>query len=65
MRIARSLALSCMALCSATAWSADLSKIDRTIGKEPAYKGKPKYWKAGWCWGCGLAKLCPLWLESI
>src|ERR1700716_872057 len=26
-----------------TAWGADLTKIDRTIAKEPAYKGKPKY----------------------
>lgn len=25
------------------AWSADLTKIDRTIAKEPAYKGTPKY----------------------
>src|SRR5262249_24647596 len=24
-------------------YAADLSKIDRTIGKEPAYQGKPKY----------------------
>ncbi len=23
--------------------AADLTKIDRTIAKEPAYKGKPKY----------------------
>jgi hypothetical protein len=26
-----------------TAWGADLTKIDRTIAKEPAYRGKPKY----------------------
>ena len=26
-----------------TAWAADLTKIDRTIVKEPAYEGKPKY----------------------
>ena len=26
-----------------TAWGADLTKIDRTIAKEPAYKSKPKY----------------------
>src|SRR5215470_17357354 len=26
-----------------TACGADLTKIDRTIAKEPAYKGKPKY----------------------
>src|SRR5260370_31732549 len=44
MSIARSIvALSCLALCSVSAWSADLSKIDRAIGKEPAYKGKQKY----------------------
>src|SRR5262249_45588108 len=28
---------------SASAWAADLTKIDRTIAKEPAYKSKPKY----------------------
>jgi hypothetical protein len=28
---------------AAPAWSADLSKIERTIIKEPAYQGKPKY----------------------
>jgi hypothetical protein len=26
-----------------TGWGADLTKIDRTIAKEPAYKSKPKY----------------------
>src|SRR5262245_22295686 len=26
-----------------TAWGADLTKLDRTIAKEPAYKNKPKY----------------------
>ena len=26
-----------------TAWGGDLTKIDRTIAKEPAYKSKPKY----------------------
>src|SRR5262249_23533833 len=26
-----------------TAWGADLTKIDRTIAKEPAYQSKPKY----------------------
>lgn len=26
-----------------TAWGADLTKIDRTIAKEPAYKAKPNY----------------------
>ncbi len=26
-----------------TAWGADLTKIDRTIAKEPAYKSKPAY----------------------
>jgi hypothetical protein len=26
-----------------TAWGADLTNIDRTIAKEPAYKSKPKY----------------------
>jgi hypothetical protein len=29
--------------CTAQAEGPDLSKIDRTIAKEPAYKGKPKY----------------------
>ena len=37
-----------MLLCVLLFWptltkAADLSKIDRTIKKEPAYKGKPKY----------------------
>src|SRR5438067_1165710 len=30
-------------LCPAVASAADLSKIDRSITREPAYKGKPKY----------------------
>jgi hypothetical protein len=30
-------------LASASAQAVDLAKIDRTIRKEPAYKGKPKY----------------------
>src|SRR5881396_2840672 len=25
------------------AWAADLSRVDRTITKEPAYAGKPRY----------------------
>jgi hypothetical protein len=28
---------------AATAWDADLTKIDRTIAKEPAYESKPQY----------------------
>src|SRR6516225_1415032 len=28
---------------AATGWGADLTKIDRTVAKEPAYKSKPKY----------------------
>jgi hypothetical protein len=28
---------------SVSVWAADLSKIDRTIAKEPAYKSRPKY----------------------
>jgi hypothetical protein len=45
MTIARvSLALSCLALCSAPVVAADLTEIDRTITKEPAYQSKaPKY----------------------
>src|SRR5947209_17795496 len=27
----------------ATAWTTDLTQIDRTIPKEPAYQNKPKY----------------------
>jgi hypothetical protein len=37
-----SLALAVLALWAAPA-AADLTRIDRTIKKEPAYKGKPKY----------------------
>jgi hypothetical protein len=29
--------------CPVDAWAADLDKIDRTIKKEPVYKGKPAY----------------------
>jgi len=36
-------ALACIALSVAPLSAADLAKIDRSIGKEPAYKGKPKY----------------------
>jgi hypothetical protein len=32
-----------LSLCSAPAMAADLSKIDRTIAKEPKYQSKPKY----------------------
>ncbi len=32
-----------LADCAAPAPAADLAKLDRTIKKEPAYKGKPKY----------------------
>jgi hypothetical protein len=37
------LSLSALLLNSGPANSADLSKMDRTIKKEPAYKGKPRY----------------------
>lgn len=36
-------ALVALLWCAAPAWAADLSKIDRTIAKEPAYQGQPKY----------------------
>jgi hypothetical protein len=39
----RFLCLVALALGSAPATAADLSKIDRTIAKEPAYKNKPLY----------------------
>src|SRR5262245_48209470 len=32
-----------LAVLGSAASAADLAKIDRTIAKEPAYKGKPKY----------------------
>jgi hypothetical protein len=32
-----------LVLCPLPVQATDLNKIDRTIGKEPAYKGKPKY----------------------
>jgi hypothetical protein len=44
MSVVRSLlALALLSCCSAPGTAADLSKIDRTIKKEPAYKNKPKY----------------------
>jgi hypothetical protein len=44
MSIARPmLALAWLVLTSAPASAVDLTKIDRTIAKEPAYKSKPKY----------------------
>jgi hypothetical protein len=44
MRIAHDFwALALLAIGSARVGAADLSKIDRTIVKEPAYKSKPKY----------------------
>jgi hypothetical protein len=44
MNILRSLlALVLLSFCSAPATATDLSKVDRTIKKEPAYKNKPKY----------------------
>src|SRR5260370_10668649 len=44
MRIAHVFwALALLAIGSARVGAADLSKIDRTIAKEPAYKSKPKY----------------------
>jgi hypothetical protein len=30
-------------VCAAPVWAVDLSKIERTIAREPAYQGKPKY----------------------
>jgi hypothetical protein len=39
----RHLLLGSLLLWPALANAADLSKVDRTIKKEPAYKGKPKY----------------------
>jgi hypothetical protein len=39
----RSLLLCLLFLTPSLALAADLSKIDRTIKKEPKYKGKPKY----------------------
>ena len=38
-----SAALAVLLLGTALAGAADLTKIDRTIAKEPAYKSKPKY----------------------
>ena len=44
MSIARFIvALSSFAFCSIPASAVELTRIDRTIGKEPAYKGQPKY----------------------
>lgn len=42
-RILWSLLLATFALSAGPAWAADLGKIERTIAKEPAYKGTPKY----------------------
>jgi len=36
-------ALTCLAFSWSAATATDLSKIDRNIKKEPAYKGKPRY----------------------
>jgi hypothetical protein len=36
-------ALTCIFLCAAPLSAADLTRIDRKIAKEPAYKSKPKY----------------------
>src|SRR5436309_2521136 len=41
--VAFSLLLATFALSETSASSADLSKIERTIAREPAYKGQPKY----------------------
>jgi hypothetical protein len=35
--------IACLAFWQMLAPAADLSKIDRTLSKEPSYKGKPKY----------------------
>jgi hypothetical protein len=35
--------LTCIGLCAPPLFAEDLSRIDRNIGKEPAYKSKPKY----------------------
>ncbi len=44
MNVLRSLlVLALLSFCSAPATATDLSKVDRTIKKEPAYKNKPKY----------------------
>src|SRR5262245_53818136 len=44
MRIAHTLSsLALLAVSSAPAAATDLTKIDRTIAKEPAYQTKPKY----------------------
>jgi hypothetical protein len=37
------MALTCLAFGSGRAQAADLTKVDRTIAKEPAYQAKPKY----------------------
>jgi hypothetical protein len=42
-RAVRHVLLGTLLLWPALASAADLSKVDRTIKKEPAYKGKPKY----------------------
>jgi hypothetical protein len=42
-RAVRHVLLGALLLWPALANAADLSKVDRTIKKEPAYKGKPKY----------------------
>ncbi|MBI3461532.1 MAG: hypothetical protein HY000_00510 [Planctomycetes bacterium] len=35
--------LACVALMAFPSWAADLTKIDRKIAKEPAYRAQPKY----------------------
>lgn len=42
-QVVRHLLLGALLLWPALANAADLSKVDRTIKKEPAYQGKPKY----------------------
>src|SRR5262249_55442770 len=37
------LAVLALAVGGAPAWAFDLDKVERTIAKEPAYQGKPKY----------------------
>ena len=42
-QVVRHVLLGALLLWPALASAADLSKLDRTIKKEPAYQGKPKY----------------------
>ena len=43
LRVRLSLALAAACVTASAAGAVDLSKIERTISKEPAYKNKPKY----------------------